>query len=188
MPGKAGFGDLVEMMKRSAGALREAEVPFLLTGGIACWARGGPETDHDVDFLLQRDDAEQALDVLATAGMRPEKPPEGWLFKAWDDGAFVDLIFETAAGPVTGDYFERADELEVYAVRMRVASLEDILVSKLLALDEQDLDYGPVLEISRSLREQIDWSHVRERTEHSPYARAFFTLVEELRVVEPANR
>jgi hypothetical protein len=34
------------------------------------------------------------------------------------------------------------------------------------------------------VREQVDWSDVRRRTEDSPYARAFFTLVEELGIVE----
>ena len=179
------FGELVETMKRAAGVLREAEIPFLLGGGLACWARGGPETDHDVDFLVKPDDAARALDVLASAGMRPERPPEGWLYKAWEDGMFVDLIFETSEGPVTDGHFDRGEDLEVYAVRMRVASLEDILVTKLLALNEMDLDYGPVVEISRSLREQIDWAHVRERTKQSPYAKAFFTLLSELRI-EPA--
>jgi hypothetical protein len=183
MPGKADFGELVEIMKKSAGALREGDVPFLLGGGIACWARGGPETDHDVDFLVKPEDAERALDVLAGTGMRPDRPPEGWLFKVWENGAHVDLIFESSAGPITEEYFERAQELEVYAVRMRVASLEDILVTKLLALNEQKLDYGPVVEISRSVREQVDWDHVRRRTDDSPYAKAFFTLVEELGIV-----
>jgi Uncharacterised nucleotidyltransferase len=179
---KSGFPDLVEMMKIAAGALREADVPFLLGGGIACWARGGPETDHDVDFLVRPQDAEEALSVLESNGMRPERPPEGWLFKAWADGSFVDLIFESAAGPITDEYFERAEELEVYAVRMKVASLEDVLVAKLLALNEQSLDFRPALEISRALREQIAWDHVRERTADSPYARAFLTLVDALRI------
>ncbi len=168
------------MMKKSAGALREAEIPYVLGGGIACWARGGPETDHDVDFLVRPDDADPALAALAAVGMRPERPPEGWLYKAWEDSCSVDLIFETTAGPVTDELFERADELDVYAVRMQVASLDDVLVTKLLALGEQSLDYRSVLEISRSLREQIDWNRVRQRTAASPYAAAFFTLVERL--------
>ena len=37
-----------------------------------------------------------------------------------------------------------------------------------------------VLEIARSLREQIDWAYVRRRTESSAFAAAFFTLVESL--------
>ena len=181
---KSGFGELTEVMKKSAGALREAEVPFLLGGGIACWARGGPETDHDVDFLVLPQDADRALETLTARGMRPERPPEGWLFKAWENGCFVDLIFETSAGPITDDYFDRAEQLEVHSVRMSVASLEDVLVSKLLALNEQSLDYRSALEIARSLREKIDWDAVDERTSYSPYARAFFALLAELGVID----
>ena len=66
---------------------------------------------------------------------------------------------------------------------MKVMSLEDILVTKLLALDEHELDYERPLEFARSLRERIDWHEVRNRTRESPYARAFFSLVEELGVV-----
>lgn len=70
---------------------------------------------------------------------------------------------------------------------MLVRSLEDVLVAKLLALNEQHLDYKAVLELSRSVREQVDWETVRERTQDFPFARAFFTLGEELEVVtEPS--
>ena len=41
-----------------------------------------------------------------------------------------------------------------------------------------------MLEWARALREQIDWDVVRERTEASPFAKAFFTLVESLGVVD----
>jgi hypothetical protein len=41
-----------------------------------------------------------------------------------------------------------------------------------------------VLEWSRALREQIDWREVRERTQESPFAKAFFVLLEELDIVE----
>jgi hypothetical protein len=53
-------------------------------------------------------------------------------------------------------------------------------------LTEQDPDLASVLELARSLREQIEWDQVRTRTAESPFARAFFTLVEELGVVEAA--
>jgi Nucleotidyl transferase of unknown function (DUF2204) len=178
------FGDLVEIMKHAAGALRGSDVPFLLGGGIAVWAHGGPDTDHDVDFLVREGDAERALESLTKAGLEPERPPEGWLYKAWEDRAFVDLIFETSEGPVTDDYFDRGARLEVYSVRMQVASIEDILVTKLLALSEQKLDYGPVVQVARSLREKTDWDEVRRRTRHSPYATAFFSLLGALRIVE----
>ena len=65
------------------------------------------------------------------------------------------------------------------------ASLGDVMTTKLLAINEQDPDLSSVLEMARSLREQIDWAFVREQTGDSPFARAFFTLVEELGIVEP---
>ena len=58
-------------------------MPYILGGGLAAWARGGPPTEHDIDFFVREDDAERALAALDAAGMRPERPPEDWLLKAW---------------------------------------------------------------------------------------------------------
>lgn len=177
------FEQLLEAMKKAAGALREAGVPFLLGGGLACWARGAPKTEHDVDFLVRPEDAERAQQVLAETGMRTEKPPEGWLLKAYEGDVLIDLIFDPQGGPVDDAMFERADELEVYATRLEVSALEDVLTQKLLALSEQQPDYASVLEIARALREQVDWDQVRERTEESPFAKGYFTLLDELEIV-----
>lgn len=68
-------------------------------------------------------------------------------------------------------------------MRMKVASLEDVLVQKLLAISEQEPDYSSVLELARSLREQVDWNDVRERTSESPFAKGYFTLLDELEIV-----
>jgi hypothetical protein len=177
------FERLLETMKNAAGVLREAGIPFVLAGGLACWARGAPKTEHDVDFLVRPRDAERAQQALADAGMRTEKPPEGWLLKAYDGDVLIDLIFEPQGGPIDDATFERAEELEVYATRLQVAALEDVLVQKLLALSEQQPDYSSVLELARSLREQVDWDEVRARTEGSPFAKGYFTLLDELEIV-----
>lgn len=179
------FPELIDSMKRAAAALRDADVPYILGGGLAAWARGGPPTEHDLDFFVRKQDAERAREALVEAGMKPDQPPEQWLLKAWDGDTLINLIFQPMGGPVDDGYFERADLIEVAAQSMPVASLGDVLTTKLLALNEQEPDLSSVLELARSLREQIDWEFVRTRTEGSPFARAFFTLVEELGVVEP---
>jgi hypothetical protein len=178
------FERLLESMKNAAGVLNEANVPFMLGGGLACWARGAPKTEHDVDFLVRPEDADRAQRALAEAGMRTETPPEGWLLKAYDGDVLIDLIFSPQGGPIDGESFERADELEVHATRLKVAAVEDVLAQKLLALNEQRPDYSSVLEIARSLREQIDWDDVRKRTQDAPFAKAFFTLLDELEIVQ----
>jgi hypothetical protein len=178
------FEELIEAMKAGAAVLQEREIPFVLGGGLAAWARGGPKTEHDVDFLLKPEDADAALAALAHAGMRTERPPEGWLYKAWHaNGTLIDLIFNPSGGAITDETIDRAPLIEVMALRIRVSSVEDVLVRKLLAIKEQTLDFGSVLELARALREQIDWESVRMRTETSPFARAFFTLVEGLEIV-----
>jgi predicted nucleotidyltransferase len=176
------FEALLETLKRVAAALQDAEVPFALGGGIAIWARGGPETEHDLDLFVKPEDAEQALRTLADAGLRPETPPEAWLYKAWDGDILVDLIFEPTGVTVDDEFLARAEETEVHAVRMPVMRPEDVLATKLLALREHYVDYDSLLEIARTVREQIDWDELRRRTEGSPYAKAFFTLVDELGV------
>jgi Uncharacterised nucleotidyltransferase len=182
------FEIILDTLKKAAGALRDAEVPFALGGGLAVWARGGAKTEHDVDFFVKPEDAERAQQALVEAGLEPETPPEGWLLKAWDGNVLVDLIYEPRGGPISDEWFERAEELDVYAVTMLVASLDDVVVTKLLALSEQNLDYSSPLEIARAVREQIDWDEVRRRCEDSPYATAFLVLVEELGIASAAAR
>jgi hypothetical protein len=177
------FERMLPSLKKAAAALRDAQIPFILAGGAATWARGGPDADHDVDFLLKPEDADRALDVLERAGMRPERPPEEWLYKVYDGDVMIDLIFAPAGLKVTDEVVERSDELEVWAVRMRVMRPEDILVTKLMAMTEHTLNYQSCLEIARALREQIDFEDVRERTQASPFSRAFFTLLEDLEIV-----
>jgi predicted nucleotidyltransferase len=182
---ESSFPELIEAMKAAAGVLQDAEIDFVLGGGLSAWARGGPKSEHDVDFLIKPEDAEEALQVFDRAGWKTEKPPEGWLYKTWhENGALVDLIFDPASGPITQEIIDRAQEGEVMALRARVATLEDVLVSKLMAMREQEPNFGSLLEWSRALREQIDWREVRERTQDNAFAKAFFTLVEELGIVD----
>jgi hypothetical protein len=181
------FPELIATMKKAAALLRDAEVEHMLGGGLAAWARGGPPTEHDVDFYLRAADAEAGLAALVDGGLRPDRPPEGWLLKAWDEDVLVDLIFDPSGGPIGDEHFERAEHMEVMAQPLLVASLDDVISTKLLSITEQDPDFQSVLELARSLREQIDWETVRARTADSAFAKAFFTLVEELGIVERAE-
>jgi len=179
---------ILDALKRSATTLRDAGVPFALGGGLSAWARGGPTTEHDIDYFVRPVDAEAALDALATAGMRTARPPEGWLLKAWCDDVLIDLIFAPRGFTVDDAFFARCEMMDVEAVAMLVMPLEELFVGRLLVLSEHHLAFEPLLEYARSLREQIDWQVVRERTAHSPFARAFFSLLEELGVLPHAVR
>lgn len=180
------FEDLLTALKQAAAALRDAEIPFMLGGGMASWARGGPPTDHDVDFMVKPADIDRAGQALEAAGFVIEQPPEGWLRKAWLGDSLIDLIHRPVHHDVDDEMLQRATEIEVQAVTMPVMSPDDILVTKLLALSEHHADFERVLEVARALREQVDRQAVRQRTAESPFAKAFFVLMQELGVVEPA--
>jgi len=177
------FSDLEATLKRTAHALRAADIPFLLGGSLASWARGGPESRHDLDLMIREADAEPALAALEAAGMRPEHPPEEWLVKAWDGDVLVDLIFSPKGVPIDDEVLARGETMSVLAMEMRVMAIEDVVITKLMALNEHALRYESLLEIARALREQIDWGHVRSATASSPFARAFFVLCEGLGIV-----
>lgn len=174
------FERLIDTLKLSVAALRRHDVPFMLGGSLAAWARGGPEPKKDIDLMVKRSDADRALQVLAEAGMRPERPPEEWLYKAWNADVLIDLIFGPSGLELTDEVLARAQTIPVMSVATPVMAVEDMLITMLYALDEHCLDYGALVAIARSLREQIDWPQLRARASGSPYARAFFTLVQEL--------
>jgi hypothetical protein len=179
------FSDIERALKRSAAALRDAGVPFLLGGSLASWARGGPETRHDLDLVIKHADVETACEALRAQGMRIEDPPEEWLVKAWDGDVLIDLIFHPKGLEVTDAVIARGDELSVLSMEMRVMALEDVFTTKLMALSEHALRYEGLLRMARALREQVDWDAVREATGESPFARAFFVLLEGLGVLDP---
>jgi hypothetical protein len=177
------FDAITDTLKRSTAALKEAEVPFMLGGSLAVFARGGPESCSDLDLIVKPSDAERALEVLLGLGMRREDPPEDWLLKAWDGDVLVDLIFSPIGLRVDDAFFETADVISVMSIDMPVMRLEDVFSTKLLSLDDHYLDYAGLLKLVRSVREQVDWDEIRSRTSESPYARAFFALLRELNVV-----
>lgn len=181
------FEAIEHTLKKATAALDGARVPFMLGGSLAVWVRGGPESCNDLDLMVRPDDGEAALEALGKAGMRPERPAEDWLYKAYDGDVLVDLIFGPKGLSIDDETFGRADSVSAFGLEVRAMALEDVLITKLRALHEHYLGYDVLLQMARAVRERVDWSEVRRATGGSPYAKAFFTLVEELGVVEPAG-
>jgi hypothetical protein len=180
--------NLREALKSVAVALKRSGFPFALIGGYAVWARGGPEPDHDVDFMVAADDAADVAEALSEAGLRVVQPPEDWLFKVYTgapdepESAMVDIIFRDAGRPATREAVQEADEFEVLSVQMPVLSATELMVHKLASLDEHWCDFGWLLPVARALREQVDWDRVRQETSENDFAVAFLFLAERLRI------
>jgi hypothetical protein len=181
-----GDGQPREALKRVAVALKQSGLRFALAGGYAAWVHGAPEPEHDVDFVVARDDAERAYAALEKAGLRVEQPPEDWLFKVFTDGTMVDVAHRLNTSPVDGAVLDRADDLEVLSVLMPVLCATDVLTSKLNALDEHYCDYAKLLPVARAMREQVDWDRVREDTAGNDFAVTCLFLLDRLGITQSA--
>lgn len=179
--------NLREALKRVGSGLKETGVPFALAGGYAAWVRGGPEPNHDVDFLIAPDDADKVAGLLAEQGLQIVQPPEDWLFKVYTDDAMVDVLYRAAGSPEVPPVLERATEAEVLSVWMPVLSATDILMQKLAVLGERYCDLTAVLPSARAMREQVDWTLVRRHVADNPYAEVTLELLERLRVIPPVD-
>jgi hypothetical protein len=179
--------DLLQTLTRVVNTLAAAGIRIAVAGGCAVYARGGSTSEHDVDIVLRRGDVAQAMQVLQEAGMRPVDPPEDGLSKVYDGDVLVDLIFAASGREVTDEFLDRATPMRVGSARAPVISATDLMIDKLNVLDRHRCDFVPMLQIARDLREQVDWPEVGDKTDSSPYARAFLGLLDDL-AIATANR
>jgi predicted nucleotidyltransferase len=182
--GSAPKEQLLDAMMHVAAALRDAEVPYLLAGSFAVWARGGPAHDTDLDFAIKSGDVERAVEALVDAGLEHRPTPEEWLEKVCEGEVQVDLIYNPAGLRIDDQVMARGDDIEVNGMTFRVMAIDDVMTTKLFAFKEHYLDYASTLEMARMVREQIDWDELRRRCGDYAYAKPFFTLAEELGVIE----
>jgi hypothetical protein len=176
--------DLREALKTVAVALKRSGMPFALMGGYAAWARGGPEPDHDVDFLVAAQDADAVAQFLADQDLDVVQPPEDWLFKVFANGAMVDIIHEPVGTPAEREEVERATPMEVLSVEMPVLEATQLVIHKLASLEEHYCDLSKVLPVLRALREQVDWERVGRETADNDFAAAVLFLVGRLGIVD----
>lgn len=181
-------------LKRSASALKADGIPFALGGGYALWVHGGPEPSHDVDLVVAESDVEMAANSMAAAGLRIERPPEDWLFKAYlnddigeagEEPPLVDVLHRLAGIPVTKALLDTSEEYEVLGIRIPVLPPTPIMIAKLQSFSEHYCDFEQPLLVVRAVREQLDWAEIRKASRDHPFAEAFLFLIERLGITTP---
>src|SRR5688572_17348429 len=82
-----------EVLEGTVAVMESLDLPFALFGSIASTLYGRPGPSGDIDVLVRPQEADAALEGLAQAGYETEKTNPRWLYKAFDRGVMVDLIF-----------------------------------------------------------------------------------------------
>lgn len=158
--------ELLEALDRTLTTLTEAGVDGVLIGGIAVAALGRPRWTHDIDLLVRPEDALRALDALALAGMDTEQTDHAWLFKAFDHGVMIDLIFRSHGDLYLDDeMLARARRTTFKGIDVPVVAPEDLLVFKALVHNEDNPRHWHDA-LALIARCELDWEYVRRRARH----------------------
>jgi predicted nucleotidyltransferase len=155
--------DIRHALREVIGALRGADVAFLLIGGMSAAAFARPRITDDIDVFVRPAQARRALDALAAAGFDTKEEDPFWLFKAWKHGVLVDVIFRS-----TGDLYlddemlARGSERDYLGVSTPLVAPEDLLVIKALAAAEHSPNhwYDALAVIGRC---ELDWDYLLGR-------------------------
>jgi predicted nucleotidyltransferase len=151
---------------RTVAALDDADIPYVLIGGLASSLLGRPRATEDIDLLVRAEQADAALDVLGDAGFETERTNPDWIYKAWLDGTTLDLIFWLKGGITLDDeMIARAGTSKIDGGLVRVVPPEDLLVIKAIVHDEQSpRHWHDALGVVAA--SSLDWPYLVRRARH----------------------
>jgi predicted nucleotidyltransferase len=159
-PGTAAF------YRRALQALVDAGVPFLVGGAFAhaCFT-GIRRSTKDLDLFIRREDYERVAALMQAQGWRTELTYPHWLAKVYAGEDFIDLIFNSGNGltPVSDAWFRNNARAEVLGVPVRIANIEDGLLSKAFIMERERYDGADIAHLLQANAEQIDWAGLVER-------------------------
>ena len=152
--------------RRALQVLVEAEVPFLVGGAFAhaCFT-GIRRSTKDLDLFIRRDEYERVASLAEAEGWRAELSYPHWLAKVHAGEDFIDLIFNTGNGitPVDARWFRNNAEAEVLGVPVRLANVEDALLSKAFIMERERYDGADIAHLLQAQAEHLDWASLLER-------------------------
>jgi predicted nucleotidyltransferase len=152
--------------RRSAAALLNANVPFLIGGAYVVEAYAGiSRRTKDFDLYVRPHHVDAAIDVLARAGYKTEKTFPHWLAKAGRGRDYIDLIFRAGNGlcEVDDSWFERAQDHDLLGLHVKLCAPEEMIWMKAYIMERERFDGADIAHILQSCAEKIDWPDLVHR-------------------------
>ncbi|NML44228.1 hypothetical protein HHL11_10740 [Ramlibacter sp. G-1-2-2] len=149
-------------------ALGDADIPFLVGGAFAhaCFT-GIRRATKDLDIFIKREDYDRIAELAERHGWGTSMTFPHWLGKVYDreDEDFIDLIFNSGNGltPVDEGWFQHNAEAEILGVPVKIANIEDGLVSKAFIMERERYDGGDVAHLIQANAERLDWQGMLKR-------------------------
>jgi hypothetical protein len=162
---------LASFLALIASGLRDADIPFMLTGSMAAAYYGAPRATQDVDLVIesQPDGLRQFVEGLQAAGLYVdlevalEALRTGGQFNAIDPstGWKADLIIRKAR-PFSEAEFGRRQHRELFGIDVALATLEDLIIAKLewSELGDSELQRRDIRELLEMAGESLDQAYL----------------------------
>jgi predicted nucleotidyltransferase len=158
--------DTAAFYRRALQVLVAAKVPFLIGGAFAhaCFT-GIRRATKDLDLFIRREDYERVALLAQKQGWRTELAFPHWLAKIYDGDEFIDLIFNSGNGvtPVDDRWFRNNRKAEVLGVPVRLANIEDSLMSKAFIMERERFDGADIAHLLLANAERLDWHAMLDR-------------------------
>lgn len=155
--------ELLETLDDAHRTLDDAQIPFLIMGGIASAALGRPRWTRDIDLFVRLEDASPALEQLEGCGFDTHVEHPHWLAKATRGSIVVDVISRSHGDILLDEeMLGRAVEAPFKGRTLRLVPPEDLVVMKAVAASEDTPRYWYDA-IGILGRATLDWDYLVRR-------------------------
>ena len=154
---------LLAVLDDAVGALRRADVRFLLMGGLATSVLGRARRATDIDLFVHDRDVGAALAALGASGFETIVVSPNWLAKGLKDDVVVDVISRSTHDiSLSEEIVEHAIEIDVQGRPLPCVAPEDLIVMKAVATTEDTARYWYDA-LGLLGRQDLDWEYLMRR-------------------------
>ena len=139
---------LEKLLENIAEAMETNEIPYMIIGGQAVLVYGEPRLTKDIDITLGLgpEFLERLRQIIENLGLKIlVKEVEDFVRKTLvlptldkESGFRVDFIFSFS--PYEREAMQRVNSVEIGKAKIRVASLEDLIIHKVIAGRARDME------------------------------------------------
>ena len=155
-----------EFYREAVADLQNTGVPFLIGGAFALESYTGlVRRTKDLDIFVRPGDCDRLLSGLRQSGYRTEIRFPHWLGKAFKDGHFIDVVFNSGNGicKVDDRWFEHAIPGDVLGMQVAIVPAEEMIWSKAFIMERERYDGGDIAHVLRARAKVLDWARLLSR-------------------------
>jgi len=157
-----------EVAKRIVKVLKDAKIPYMITGGLAANYYGCPRATYDLDLVVELDEAsaETLIKLASQARFRLHekevlvltKVGNRFVMESWEKYRIDFWLVKTA---FDREIFERRRRAMVFGMQVWISTPEDLILQKLRSARPRDLEDVQAILVRRSGK--LDEGYLRQK-------------------------